>query len=485
MKFDLTPKQALAYLKLKDQTTREIGYGGGAGGGKSILGCLWILSQCIDYPGTAWVIGRKELTNLKKTTLLSFFQVLQILGIKPDTLFKFNSQTSIMNFHNGSIIFWMDMAHQPSDPLYTRFGGLEITGAFVDESNENQAQSIEILKTRMGRCKNNYYCHMCACELEKGEVIERNDRDIPTKWRCGGCNGITPGLIPKLLETFNPSKNHVYHRYYKPFKEGKLPSYRIFITALATDNPYLDASYIEQLKNADKITKERLLYGNFEYDDDPTKIFEYERIIEIFTNSWEKIERPHDQWYLSGDLARQGRDYTVFMIWQGLFIRKIVCVPKNDMVEAAELIEKLCIQYKIPMSNIILDEDGVGGGTLDILRKKYKTVKGFINNSVSIQTDYDKQLYNYANLKAQCYFKLAEYVNKGIIGCYECDITTKDKTIEDLEQIAQKDPDKEKTIRVLTKEEIKTKLGRSTDFSDAMMMRMVFELTTRYRPVVG
>lgn len=450
MKFDLTPKQALAYLKLKDQTTREIGYGGGAGGGKSILGCLWILSQCIDYPGTAWVIGRKELTNLKKTTLLSFFQVLQILEIKPDTLFNFNSQTSIMNFYNSSRIFWMDMAYQPSDPLYTRFGGLEITGAFVDESNENEPQAIEILKTRMGRCKNKEY-----------------------------------KLIPKLLETFNPSKNHVYHRYYKPHKEGKLPKHVVFITALATDNPYLDDSYIEQLRNADKITRERLLYGNFEYDDDPTKIFEYERIVEIFTNSWEKIERPHDQWYLSGDLARQGRDYTVFMIWQGLFIRKIVCVPKNDMVEAAELIEKLCVQYKIPMSNIILDEDGVGGGTLDILRKKYKTVKGFINNSVSIQTDYEKQLYNYANLKAQCYFKLAEYVNKGIIGCYECDITTKDKTIEDLEQIAQKDPDKEKTIRVLTKEEIKTKLGRSTDFSDAMMMRMVFELTTRYRPVVG
>lgn len=450
MDFDLTPKQALAYLKLKDQTTKEIGYGGGAGGGKSILGCLWILTQCIDYPGTAWVIGRKELTNLKKTTLLSFFKVLQILNIKPDTLFKFNSQTSIMNFHNGSIIFWMDMAHQPSDPLYTRFGGLEITGGFVDESNENQAQAIEILKTRMGRCKNKEY-----------------------------------NLIPKLLETFNPAKNHVYHRYYKPFKEGKLPSYRVFITALATDNPYLDDSYIEQLKNADKITKERLLYGNFEYDDDPTKIFDYEKILEIFTNTWEKIERPKDQWYLSGDLARMGRDYTVFMIWQGLFIRKIVCIPKNDMMEAAELIEQLCVQYRISMSNVILDEDGIGGGTLDILHKKYKTVKGFINNSTSIQTEQEKKFYNYANLKTQCYFKLAEYVNKGIIGCYECDIEFKEKSIEDLEQIAQKDPDKEMKIKILTKEEIKEKLGRSTDFSDAMMMRMVFELQTQYKPLIG
>ena len=448
--FDLTPKQARAYIKLKDKTTKEIGYGGGAGGGKSILGCLWILTQCIDYPGTAWVIGRKELTNLKKTTLLSFFQVVQILNLNAEEVFSMNSQTNIITFKNGSRIFLMDMSHQPSDPLYTRFGGLEITGGFVDESNENEPQSIEILKTRMGRCKNKEY-----------------------------------NLIPKLLETFNPSKNHVYQRYYKPFKDGKLPKHRTFITALATDNPYLDPSYIEQLRNADKVTKERLLYGNFEYDDDPTKIFEYEKILEIFSNTWEKIERHEDQWYLSSDVARMGRDYSVIIIWQGLFIRRIVYIPKNTLTELAELIENLCAKYKISMSHVIIDEDGVGGGVVDILRKKYQTVKGFINNSTSIQTDIEKKLYNYSNLKTQCYFKLAEYVNKGIIGCYECEPFIVEKIMEDLEQIAQKDPDKERKIQILNKEEIKTKLGRSTDFSDAMMMRMVFELTSKYKPLIG
>ena len=233
MEFDLTPKQSLAFIKLKDKTSKEIGYGGGAGGGKSILGCIWILEQAINYPKTAWLIGRKELTNLKKTTLLSFFQVLDILNIAPDSIFKLNSQTNILNFHNGSKVFLMDMSKQPSDPLYTRFGGLELTGAFVDESNENEVMAIEILKTRLGRCMNKEY-----------------------------------NLIPKILETFNPSKNHVYMRYYKPFKDNKLPDYRVFITALATDNPYLDHNYIEQLQNADKITKERLqgLYSQKAYD---------------------------------------------------------------------------------------------------------------------------------------------------------------------------------------------------------------------------
>jgi hypothetical protein len=36
---------------------------------------------------------------------------------------------------------------------------------------------------------------------------------------------------------------------------------------------------------ADKVTKERLLNGNWEYDDDPTKLYQYDDINDLFTNS--------------------------------------------------------------------------------------------------------------------------------------------------------------------------------------------------------
>ena len=36
-------------------------------------------------------------------------------------------------------------------------------------------------------------------------------------------------LIPKVLETFNPSKDHVYWRYHKPEKEGTLELEYAFI----------------------------------------------------------------------------------------------------------------------------------------------------------------------------------------------------------------------------------------------------------------
>lgn len=444
-KFHLTPKQALAYIKLTDNIHKEVGYGGGAGGGKSILGCYWILTQALMYPGTAYVIGRKELTNLKKTTLLSFFQVIQILDLKTSDIGTLNSQTNIFNFHNGSRIFLMDMSSQPSDPLYTRFGGLELTQAFVDESNENDLQAIEILKTRLGRCKNKEY-----------------------------------NLIPKLLETFNPAKNHVHRRYYKPWKEGTLPKYRLFITALATDNPYLADSYIEQLRNADKITKERLLYGNFDYEDDPAKLFEYDKILDLFTNY---VHIPTNaENYISCDVARFGIDKTVVIVWRDWHIEKIISMDKSSVPEVVELLNKLSKEHHVPHSNIIIDEDGVGGGVVDLIDNG----KGFVNNSSPVETEYSKKIHNYRNLKTQCYFKLAEKVQKGEIAIYDdIPLEIQEGLIEDLEQIAQKNIDKDGKIEILGKDEIKEKLGRSTDYSDAMMMRCYFDIDDYYVPRIA
>ena len=482
---NLTPKQAQAYLYLthpKFNYIKELGYGGGAGGGKSILGCAWELQMCSDFPGVAYAIGRKELSTLKKTTLLSLFQVASICGLKPGIDFKYNAQSNIINFPNGSKIFLVDMANQPSDPLYTRFGGLELTGAFVDESNENNEKAIEILKTRLGRCLNKEYCP-CGHRTKDSKVLETNSNGIAIKWKCGGCGEITTGLTPKLLETFNPDKGHVYRVYYKPWKDNTLPKNKAFIPALATDNPHLPEDYIEQLRNADKITKERLLYGNFDYDDNPAKLFEYDKILDIFSNKF--VDKPRQEKYCTCDVARKGRDKTVIMIWRGLFIETIYTEDISDVYDVADKLEEMCIKYKVPSSNLIIDEDGVGGGVVDILKRKYPQVKGFINNSSPKETKGSKKIHNYSNLKAQCYFKLAELVQINEVGCCDVSVDYKELMIADLEQIAQKDIDKDGPIRLIGKDEMKEKLGRSTDFSDAMMMRMYFEVTVAYRPYIA
>lgn len=45
----------------------------------------------------------------------------------------------------------------PSDPMYERFGSLELTDGFIDESGEISEKCIEIILTRIGRQENEKY----------------------------------------------------------------------------------------------------------------------------------------------------------------------------------------------------------------------------------------------------------------------------------------------------------------------------------------
>jgi len=133
-------------------------------------------------------------------------------------------------------------------------------------------------------------------------------------------------------------------------------------------------------------------------------------------------------------------------------------------------------EHSIPRSNVVIDEDGVGGGIVDELQG----VKGFVNNSKPKEGVIK---YNYANLKSQCYFKLADLVNEGKISI-KCDIGIRKLIIEDLEQIKRKDADKDGKLAVTPKEDIKENIGRSPDFGDALMMRMLFEVRQEYIPYI-
>lgn len=425
----LLPKQQNAAYFLKDNVTQELLYGGAAGGGKSALGCLWLIESCQKYPGTRWLMGRAKLKTLKETTLNTFFELASKLGVSDQ--FKYNGQSNVINWDNGSQIILKDLFLYPSDPEFDALGSLEITGAFIDECNQIVYKAWQIVKSRI-----------------RYKLTEFD-------------------LMPKILGTCNPAKNWVYKVFYRPEKDKSIPKTQKFIQALPTDNHHLHPSYIKSLLTLDKNSKQRLYYGNWEYDDDPSALIDIDAIYDYFNPI--HLKKGDDK-YLTVDVARKGKDKTVIRFWEGW-----VCTDRWEMAisKVNEVVDKVkTIQESkgVPTSNIVIDEDGVGGGVVDYL----PGCKGFVNNSRPVDGE------NFENLKTQCSFYIAKKIQNRKMGEICHDQNIKDITGEEMEQIKQRDIDQDGKIKLIRKEVMKEHLGRSPDDWDSIMMRYLFELSNSW-----
>jgi len=426
---EFTSKQKDCLRYLFDDSTNEVLFGGAAGGGKSWVGSAWLVTMCLRYPKTRYLMGRSKLDALKKTTLNTFFEVCGAWGLKSGEHYTFNGSSNIISFTNGSEIILKDLFLYPSDRNFDSLGSLEITGAFIDEANQVTHKAINVVQSRIRYKLDDY------------------------------------SIIPKLLMTCNPAKNWVYTEYYKPAQLGTLKDYRKFVPSLVTDNQFISKHYEKQLSKLDEVSKQRLLFGNWEYDASSDSLINYDSILNLFDNKGAEGEK-----YISCDVARMGEDKSVVMLFEGLQVVMIKTFDKNTITELAEYIRELQKNHQVKLSNIIVDSDGVGGGLQDVLR-----CKGFINNASPIKKE------NFQNLKTQCYYKLADLINKGQIGITIRDVDTRKHITEELEQVRTKDIDKDGKLKIVPKDVVKSVIGRSPDYSDALAMRMFYEV----KPKVG
>ena len=431
--FNPSIKQQQAIKLLSDDTTNFVGYGGAAFSGKSYLIANWLLCMSQMYPETYWGLGRKELTTLKKTTLLTLFKVFKECNVLPDVHYRYNQQLNVIDFLNGSKIFLIDLAYKPSDFYYTKLGGYELTGAAVDESVEVDYQAIQILFTRLGRKNNHKY-----------------------------------GLKKKLLETFNPSKNHVYHRYYKPFKEGTLSPNIAFVPALPKDNPSPEVDdYIKDIvATGDKVTIERLINGNFDYDSDESTLYNYDAVLGLFEN--DHVEEGKRR-YITADIALHGSDLLCFLVWKGWVCVEIKTLAKSDGKQIEDTLRDLKHKHKVQNRHISYDADGVGG----FLGSYFNGAYAFHNGASPIKTGRQKQ--NYENLKTQCLYVMKDYIEDGEIYFKNVTALQKERMVLELSTVKRRDLDLDGKLKVIKKAEQKKLLnGKSPDYLDCVLQRMIF-----------
>lgn len=409
-----------------DDSVTDLAYGGSKGSGKSYLGCSLIFSDALTYPETFYFIARKQLIDLRKYTIPSVHEVFEHWGLS-NKYYRYQGNDNYFELYNKSRVYLLDAKYMPTDPLYQRFGSMQMTRGWIEEAGEFNIEAKSNLQASIGRWKNNVY-----------------------------------NLAPKLLQTCNPAKNYLYSDYYKKNKEGSLESWKRFIQALPTDNKRLPDGYLLNLERTlSKSQKERLLHGNWEFDDDPTLLVDYDAICDVFTNEHVK---PGPDRSISADLAMKGRDRFVAGSWRGLVCRVAIDKPYSPGKMIETDLKALMQTDGVGRSRTVADSDGLGS----FLESYIEGIKEFHNGGVAIDSK------KYANLKAECAYKLADVINKRqlkIICTKEQEEAIKDE-LGVLKEISGLDDTQKK--RIISKEDMKNLLGHSPDYLDMLIMGMYF-----------
>lgn len=404
----------------------EIVYGGSKGSGKTHLGLNLIFGDAMLYPGTLYFVARKELNDLRKFTIPSVAEVFKNWGLD-STYYKYNGQDNYFTLPNGSKVYFLEAKYIPSDPLFERFGSLQFTRGMIEEAGEITRDAKNNLQASIGRWMNDTY-----------------------------------NLPPKLIMTCNPTKNFLYSDFYKKHKDGKLEEYRTFIQALPQDNKMLPDGYLLNLERTLSPTqRRRLLLGDWEFDDDPSALIEYEAILDLFTNDF--VEPTTDN-YISSDLATRGRDLWVTSSWRGLVGKIEKAVDFSEPKYMEEYLRDLAIRRRVARSKIVADSDGLG----QWLGSYMPGIVEFRNGSRAHNSE------KYVNLKAECAFKLAELINSRSIRL-ECAPEHREHIIAELEVLREVNMEVDTAKHnIISKDEMKLILGRSPDFLDNLIMRCYF-----------
>lgn len=215
-----TPKQS-AFLLMNN--SKEILYGGAAGGGKSVAQLMAAL-QYVDIPGYSAILFRKTYSDLSL----------------PGALIDMSKQW-LMPFVESKEVRWSEKEKQ-----YTFPSGASLSFGYLESANDcYRYQGAEFQYIGMDEVTHidpSNYRYLFS-RLRKPKSLQ-----VPLRFRA----------------TANPGGQFGEYYYQRFFVEGK-DAGRIFIAAGLDDNPYLDAeAYRESLAELDPIERERLLNGNWE-----------------------------------------------------------------------------------------------------------------------------------------------------------------------------------------------------------------------------
>lgn len=434
---------------LNDPQLTELLFGGAAGSGKSWMVCLWMMQQVRDFPGIRIGLGRKELTRLKQTTLVTLLrEVFPRIGLQKHE-YIYNDHKGSIEIANGSQIQLFDLARQPSDPDFDTLGSLNLTHVCIEEAGEITKKARDVFGSRKNRFLNDRY-----------------------------------DIVGKTILTCNPSQNFLREEFYEPYaKQGagdfqkwqtgwvevggkKIPAYSGFIRSLPIDNSFLSHNYIEVLRKLPDMERKRLLEGNWDYEDDDDMlikphIFDRAQIGELSSS-----EEPKKS--IGVDVADGGKDYTILsLVVDNILVeqRRLQVDTQNESAiseQTALSIIKYAQQNGFDNGkarDIGIDVVGIGVGVRDFMRSKGWFIREYVAGAKASE--------GYKNKRSESYWNFAQGLESGKYKIYS-GLETKGQLRK--EAAAHRYAIEDRVVKILPKDKVKETLGYSPDHSDSAVI---------------
>lgn len=187
-------------------TARNQCFSGGFNNGKTWVGCLKAQSLLNTFPGYKIAIGREKYTDLKRTTMQTFFK-----QIPHELISAHNEQDGFTALTNGSVIHWLHTDNIDENTAR----GLEVNAILIDQAEETQEKVHDVLDARIGRWDG---------VIVPPALLEYHEKVYRTKWPT---NKFNKWIVPSYhMLLCNPDTEfHYIYRKYHPESSERVPGY--------------------------------------------------------------------------------------------------------------------------------------------------------------------------------------------------------------------------------------------------------------------